>query len=75
MDSYRQGERIFSAWFGLERRVLNGASLARALLHWPCMTGKVVAAIYWQALRLKAKGVAFCPHPERMQVSRGSYHR
>jgi len=39
------------------------------------MTGKVVAAIYWQALRLKGKGLAFCPHPEQMQIKNGSYHR
>ena len=75
MDSYRQGEQIFSAWFSLQHRDLNGANLAKTLLHWPCMTGKVIAAIYWQALRLKAKGVPYCPHPEQMQINRGSYHR
>jgi DUF1365 family protein len=75
MDSYRQGEQIFSAWFRLHRRDASAAHFAKALLHWPCITGKVIAAIYWQALRLKSKGVPFCPHPERMQISRGSYHR
>ena len=75
MDSFRQETQIFSAWFDLERRALNGASLARALLHWPCMTGKVVLAIYWQALRLKGKKVPFCPHPEQLQIKSGSYHR
>ena len=75
MDSYRRGEQLFSAWFNLQRRDVSGANLARALLHWPCMTGKVIAAIYWQALRLKFKGVPFCPHPEQMEISRGSYHR
>jgi len=75
MDSYRRGEPIFSAWFTLQHRELNSANLTKALLHWPCMTGKVIAAIYWQALRLKCKGVAFCPHPEQMQINKGSYHR
>ena len=75
MESYRQGEQIFSAWFSLQRRDVSGANLTRALLHWPCMTGKVIAAIYWQALRLKSKVVPFCPHPEQMQISRGSYYR
>jgi DUF1365 family protein len=75
MESYRRGEQIFAAWFNLERRDMSGTNLARALAHWPCLTGKVVAAIYWQALRLKFKGVPFCPHPEQMEIHRGSYHR
>ncbi|MCK7502549.1 MAG: DUF1365 domain-containing protein [Comamonadaceae bacterium] len=40
-----------------------GRSLAGVLARWPFMTVKVIAAIYWQALRLKLKGVPFCPHP------------
>lgn len=75
MESYRQDGQVFSAWFNLQRRDVSGTTLARALLHWPCMTGKVIAAIYWQALRLKCKGVPFCPHPDGMEISRGSYHR
>jgi hypothetical protein len=27
------------------------------------MTAQVIAAIYWQALRLKLKGAPFHPHP------------
>lgn len=63
MESTRQGERLFAARLDLERRPLTGKNLARALLQWPCMTGKVITAFYWQALRLKCKGVPFCPHP------------
>ncbi|TLM65753.1 MAG: DUF1365 domain-containing protein [Deltaproteobacteria bacterium] len=74
IESRRRGEPIFSAWFDLERRVLDGRALALALWRWPCMTAKVVAAIYWQALRLKCKGVPFCPHPERLEIERGTYH-
>jgi uncharacterized protein len=75
MESDRQGAQLFSAWFTLQRREVSAANLAGALLRWPCMTGKVIAAIYWQALRLKIKGVPFCPHPEQIQISRGNYHR
>jgi DUF1365 family protein len=75
MESKRQDEKLFTAWFDLEPKPLTGRNLAKALLHWPCLTGKVVAAIYWQAVRLKYKGVPFHPHPERLNVTKGTYHR
>jgi uncharacterized protein len=73
MTSLRQGSEIFSASLELRQRPLTGANLAGALLRWPFMTAKVVAAIYWQALRLKLKGVPFCPHPETLDVKKGRY--
>jgi hypothetical protein len=73
MTSQRQGREIFSASLNLQQQPLTGGSLAAALLRWPFMTAKVVAAIYWQALRLKLKGVPFCPHPETLDVRKGHY--
>jgi len=73
MTSLRQGSEIFNASLELRQRPLTGGSLAAALLRWPFMTAKVVAAIYWQALRLKLKGVPFCPHPETLDVRKGRY--
>jgi DUF1365 family protein len=73
MTSLRQDSEIFSASLNLQQQPLTGGSLARALLHWPFMTANVVAAIYWQALRLKLKGVPFCPHPETLDVKKGRY--
>jgi DUF1365 family protein len=75
MTSLRQGKEIFSASLNLEQQPLTGGNLARALLKWPVMTAKVIAAIYWQALRLKLKGVPFCPHPETLDVRKGRYTR
>ncbi len=75
MTSLRQGKEIFSASLHLEQQPLAGGNLARALLKWPVMTAKVIAAIYWQALRLKLKGVPFCPHPETLDVRKGRYTR
>jgi DUF1365 family protein len=34
------------------------------------MTGQVLAWIYWQALRLWAKGVRYRPHPGALQTGR-----
>ena len=61
MISRRQGREIFNASLYLQQQPLTGGTLARTLLRWPFMTAKVIAAIYWQALRLKWKGVPFCP--------------
>ncbi len=74
MASLQQDTQIFSASLHLQKQELNGANLARTLLRWPFMTAKVISAIYWQALRLKRKGVPFCPHPEKLNVTKGSYN-
>lgn len=65
MTSLHQGREIFTASLHLQQQELTGCNLAGALLRWPFITAKVIAAIYWQALRLKWKGVPFCPHPEK----------
>ncbi len=54
---------LFDATMSLHRRPLDAAELRRALLHYPFMTGKVVTAIYWQALRLWLRKTPFFPHP------------
>jgi hypothetical protein len=74
MTSTRQGTEVFNASLHLQQQPLTGRNMAGALLRWPFMTAKVVAAIYWQALRLKLKGVPFCPHPETLDVRKGRYH-
>ena len=74
MTSLRQGTEIFSASLNMQQQPLTSGNLAGVLLRWPFMTAKVIAAIYWQALRLKWKGVPFCPHPETLDVRKGRYH-
>lgn len=73
MTNNRQGVEVFNAWLHLRQQPLTGSNLAGALLRWPFMTAKVIAAIYWQALRLKLKGVPFCPHPEQLEIKKGRY--
>lgn len=75
MTNRRQGTEVFNAWLHLKRQPLTGGNLAGALLRWPFMTAKVIAAIYWQALRLKRKGVPFCPHPKQLDIRKGRYSR
>ncbi len=64
MEDLRGGETVFAAELRLARVPMTGANLARVLARYPLVTVKVVAAIYWQALRLKLKGARFYPHPE-----------
>ena len=65
MENWKDGARVFDATLLLERRPITGGSLARALLRYPFITGRVVAGIYWQALRLRLKGCPSYAHPAR----------
>ena len=71
MQNRVDGKRVFDATLRLERRPLRSSELARVLCRHPFMTGTVVAAIYWQAVRLWRKRMPFFPHPKyRSQGSR-----
>jgi DUF1365 family protein len=63
MNNLRGGEKAFDATLTLERREISTASLAAALITHPFASAGVLAAIYWQALRLWAKRIPFHPHP------------
>jgi DUF1365 family protein len=54
---------LFEATLSLERRELSRAALTRLLLSFPATSLRVVALIYWNALKLKLKGAPYHPHP------------
>ncbi len=64
MDNFERKGKLFDATLTLERREITGFELARALLLYPFMTAKVIAAIYWQALKLRLKGAPVHSHPK-----------
>jgi len=72
MDNVQDGRRIFDATMVMERRPIRTTELARCLVSYPFMTGKVFAAIHWQALRLWWKRVPVHPHPRDLRASRSS---
>lgn len=63
MENRNANGKLFDATLRLERQEISGPTLARALARYPFMTGKVIAAIYVQALRLKLKKAPFYSHP------------
>ena len=63
MENLRGGERIFDATLTLGRQSISTRSLALVLLRFPLSTLRVLAAIYWQALRLRLKHVPVHTHP------------
>lgn len=68
MVNRREGQPVFEAGLGMQRREITGGELARSLAVHPFMTGKVSAAIYWQALCLWLRRTPFFPHPKHLQT-------
>jgi DUF1365 family protein len=67
MANSRNGERFFDATMILNRKRITHWSLTGVLLRFPFMTGKVICAIYWQALRLWIKRCPVYAHPGKEQ--------
>jgi uncharacterized protein len=63
MDILDGTQRDFDATLVLKRRPITGANLARALLRYPAMTLRVVAAIHWQAFLIFLRRNPVYDHP------------
>jgi DUF1365 family protein len=67
MNTMDGDHSAFDATLRLRREPWSAASLLRALLRFPWVTGKVIAAIHWEALRLYWKKVPVYTHPARLK--------
>lgn len=63
IENYDNQHKLFEADLHLNRKPFTSWSLFCVGLEHPWMTAKVVAAIYWNALKLWWKGVKYVPHP------------
>ncbi|MGR9036535.1 MAG: DUF1365 domain-containing protein [Gammaproteobacteria bacterium] len=63
MGLIREGMKVFDATLNLRRVEITPARLALILLTYPFMTLKAIAGIYFEAARLKLKGIPFYDHP------------
>lgn len=65
MKSYEKGDQIFEADLSMDRRDITATALSRMLISYPFINMKIIGTIYWQALRLWAKGAPFYIHPTK----------
>lgn len=61
-----QKQRVFDATLVVRRTPVTRRSIHKSLRQFPVESFKVVAGIYWHALRLKLKGVPFHTHPDKL---------
>lgn len=64
MENHEDGRNLFDATLSLRRQEITRGALTRVLVRYPWMTAKVVAAIYWQALKLRWKKCPVYAHPK-----------
>jgi uncharacterized protein len=64
MKNIQTNGKVFDASLQLQRQAISPSMLNRMLLAYPFMTFKVIAAIYWQALKLYLKRIPFVAHPD-----------
>ncbi len=75
IESRRGDQTMFRAAMSLDRRQITGWQLTRTLLRYPVVTAKIIAAIYFEALRLWWKKCPYFPHPQKSEQSRRTASR
>jgi hypothetical protein len=75
MNVLEEGRKHFDATLVVQRTPLTRKDVHRSLRKFPLEAFKVVAGIYWHALRLKLKGAPFYTHPDKLSEDDTAYRR
>ena len=75
IESRRDDQTMFRAGMSLKRRDITDRQLTLTLLNYPVVTAKIIAAIYFEALRLWWKKCPYFPHPQKSEKSGGTVSR
>lgn len=67
LENHNDSDCVFDVRLVMKRRAMSPKNVLWTLLRFPFMTAQVILAIYWQALRLWWKNVAFVPHPRHQK--------
>ncbi len=59
--------KLFDATLDLDYKPITSANMSRVLMQYPIVTMKVVAGIYFEALRLIFKRVPIFDHPSKSE--------
>ncbi|WP_328189954.1 DUF1365 domain-containing protein [Marinobacter sp. OP 3.4] len=61
-----RGQKIFDATLVVQRTPITRKTIHSSLRRFPLESFRVIAGIYWHALRLRLKGVPFHTHPDKL---------
>lgn len=61
-----RGRKIFDATLVVQRTPVTRRSVHQSLRQFPLESFRVIAGIYWHALKLRLKGVPFHTHPDKL---------
>lgn len=74
LENWQDNIKIMDATMTLVREPITAKSMNKILIRFPWMTVKVVAAIYWQAVKLWWKGVPIFTHPNTLDTKQTNQH-
>jgi DUF1365 family protein len=67
MQNFIDSDKLFDATLDLEYKPITSTNMSRVLMQYPIVTMKVVAGIYFEALRLLFKRVPIFDHPSNSE--------